>query len=142
MESISGRVASGAGNASQNFTAGGVKTAVGSLLGASAGDIVDGTLNIEINVRFCGIDDGQYDDVLPKSAYNNREEVMLRYCHINDVPAVIVRPSDHFVVPKFRQRVEVMSSVRLRDELALEDGASVTISFDPPPSNTPSVTDT
>lgn len=123
MDKIRGNVASGLGNASQNFKTGRVEGAVAELLGVE--QIVSGTLNIEIPTDYSAIDNGVYDKTVEESQYNRREWVKIKRCMVNGYRSAIVRPREHFEVAKFRRRIEVMSSVRLRDEFGLADDAEV-----------------
>jgi CTP-dependent riboflavin kinase len=127
MIEVHGIVAAGLGNAAGNFQQGGVEAAVANLLRVSG--IAHGTLNVEIAQEYAVLDDGVYDVELPDSDYNGREHVKVKRCMVNGFPCAIVRPADHFVVEKFRRRIEVMSSVRLRDRLGLSDGSTVIVQF-------------
>jgi len=127
MIEIQGTVARGLGNAAANFQQGTVEVAVANLLSVS--EIVHGTLNIEILQEYAMLDDGVYELHLPASDYNGREQVKIKRCKVNDFPCALIRPADHFVVPKFKRRIEIMSSVRLRDRFGLSDGSTVIVQF-------------
>ena len=125
MDELRGNVVSGLGNASRNFKAGSVESAIAELLGVE--QIVSGTLNIIIPAAYSAVDNDEYDIILDASRYNGREWVKIKRCKVNDYRSAIVRPRDHFEVAKFRNRIEVMSSVNLRDELGLTDDAEVDV---------------
>ena len=125
MSEFCGKVSSGLGNASRNLKAGIVETAVAKLLCARR--VEAGTLNIELSVEFKAIDDENYNLYLEPEDYNKREYVKIKKCKINGYPSVIVRPADHFNVEKFKRRIEIMSSVNLREHLDLSEGEVVRI---------------
>jgi CTP-dependent riboflavin kinase len=125
MIRLTGTVRCGLGNASSNFKQGEVEPTVASLLGTDC--VVPGTLNLEIEQEFKDIDDGRYDRELNACDYNGTEWVKIKRCKVNGIRCAIVRPLDHFNVEKFRCRIEIMSSVKLRDRLGLSDGSEVTI---------------
>lgn len=127
MIEVKGTVTIGLGNATDNFQQGTVEPTVANLLSVS--EIVHGTLNVEIQEKYAMLDDGEYDKELPASDYNGKEWVKIKRCKVNDFPCAIVRPADHFEVPKFKQRIEIMSSVRLRDRFGLSDGSTVIVQF-------------
>ena len=125
MIEIQGVVKAGAGNAGPNFQQGTVELEAAKLLGVSA--IVHGTLNVEISEEYSNLDDDKYDIEIPAKKYNGREFVKLKRCKINGYRSIIIRPADHFVVQKFRKRIEIMSDVVLRDLFSLDDEVEVAV---------------
>ena len=92
--------------------------------------IVPGTLNVEITECYAELGIKEYDEFLEAKDYNGKEYVKIKRCKVNGYSSAIVRPKEHFEFEKFRRRIEVMSSVKLRDQLNLVDGTEVTLQFD------------
>jgi CTP-dependent riboflavin kinase len=127
MIRIRGKVKSGSGNASPNFRKGEVESSVAGFLEVPT--VASGTLNVHIAQEYAALDNGVYDLELPPSKYNGREFVKIKKCKVNGVKCVILRAGDHFEVPKFRKRIEIMSHFKLRDHLGLVDGSAVELEF-------------
>lgn len=125
MIKVTGRVASGLGNASRNLKS--IEKRVAALLGVPS--IAEGTLNVLIDKEYSQLDNGIYDECIDAKDYNGREFVKIKRCKLNGFRCVIVRPFDHFHVYKFKRRIEVMSSERLRDKYNLADNDTVSLEF-------------
>ena len=127
MIEIKGKVSIGAGNASGNFQKGNVENRIASFLGVP--EITSGTLNVIIEMEYSSLDDGKYDDCIDAKEYNGREWIKLKRCKLNGFKCVIIRPYDHFHVDKFKKRIEIMSSERLREKFNIAVGDEVEIEF-------------
>lgn len=127
MIEIKGKVLDGSGNASGNFQKGNIEKRIASFLGVP--EITSGTLNVIIEMEYSSLDNGKYDDFIDAKEYNGREWIKIKRCKLNGFKCVIIRPYDHFHVDKFKKRIEIMSSERLRDKFNIADGDKVEIEF-------------
>jgi CTP-dependent riboflavin kinase len=91
--------------------------------------IFPGTLNVQIETEYCVLDDGEYQLSIDAHEYSEREWVKLKRCKLNELKCAIIRPSDHFWVPKFKKRIEIVGQHHFRSELGLSDNSEVSIEF-------------
>jgi len=123
MDKLIGKVSKGKGGASKNFK--NVENKIAAIFGCE--NLCSGTLNIELDILFSAIDDGVYECSIDRTEYNQKENVKIKRCRINGIKCVIVRPDDHFQVGTFKQRIEIMCPLNLRQTLMLKDDDKVNV---------------
>lgn len=116
---LKGRVSKGWGNSSRNFKH--IEEKIAGVMGLPK--LCSGTLNVEMDTPFPFIEKDRdvFEGFISKEEYNQRENIYLKRCRINELECLIIRPDDHFCVEKFKRRAEIMSPYKLRDKLNLKD---------------------